>query len=122
MGGFFQSKPFEAAANALWVGQSAYDVASGERSFGDAVGDVVGGIPGYIMGSRLGSRLTKNMKPGMLKSTLGIATGMGGAMAGSMAGSYAFGKIMPWQRQPKEFQTNYGNPGDFAQPYQTYPE
>lgn len=134
------ANPFLAAGNGMWVGQNAYDVATGERSLGDAIGDVAVGTLGFHYAGKLGDRLTRNMKkpipfekqtPGgpttqrtWAGSALNLVTTVGVGVGASMFGSAIGDKIMPWQRQPKTPVSigNNVNPGDFAQQYQTYPE
>ena len=90
----------EYAVPATTTAFAANDVASGQRSLGEAVGEVGGGTLGYMATDRLLRRFGNRLPGGIVGGVLKFALPAVGYMSAADKGSQLMGRVMPWRRSP----------------------
>ena len=87
---------FPAVTTAL----AANDIASGQRSVGEAIGDAAGSVAGYYGTNALMKRLTRNRKIPYVGGALNFVIPTAASIIGADKGSEILGKVAPWRRKP----------------------
>ena len=87
---------FPAVSTAL----AANDIASGQRSAGQAIGEAAGGAAGFWGMHRLTSGITGKVRLPYLGSAANFVVPALASFYAADKGSEVLGKIMPWRRSP----------------------